>query len=712
MRPIILNRQHSETPGSIRIKRQKNHTRPPDSMYFFAVKFRTADAGSQKPPRSFSGIEAAVFVLSPLPLIFVFIDTCGIFPGTAQKIFGYSAAAATAFSAVVWHKKRALSNALMLYTIIGTVLAGIRQFVTHPSAVLLFNLLLAWFILYRLFPGRAPYHQGRQHSGIWRHRICWAAAAGGIAAILVSPSIPGSLSASGYFRPLTYILFMTVMLRYAFVIRSFVPVTLLTAAGGITVFLHATKLILHDGIVYGTIYLGVFLHFIRSLDGMHHREDRWSLVTSQPARVLLLSFLLLSAAGTMLLLLPFVTPSGRHVQLIDAAFTSVSAVCVTGLTVLDTSLDFSPFGQFVILLLIQAGGLGIMTITAVAVYAIGHRMSLQQERILTEITDSGHADLLRSITTIVKFTMIAEGAGALLLTLFFHLQNDPPAQALWRGVFTSVSAFCNAGFSLQSESLVPYRNNPFVLNTVALLIIAGGMAPATFLALPVLLKRRSIAVSAAVPLVATAVLLVSGTLMCLAFEWRGMLDGFSWAGKLDNAWFQSVTLRTAGFNSVDLSAASAPTLLFMILYMFIGGSPGGTAGGVKTAVAGVLALTFWSTVSNRRDIQAGNRRIMTETVFKAVTIVISGCIVWLCTVVMLMATQQIPVRDLVFEAMSALGTVGLSTGATAGLDEPGKTIIMIAMFAGRVGPMTLFMFLGGRQLRSGPQSPDVYIPLT
>lgn len=461
-----------------------------------------------------------------------------------------------------------------------------------------------------------------------------------------------------------------------------------------------------------SIYVLSLLSFFSDGKNQHKSEVWWAVLINQPARILIFSFLLLSVTGTVLLMLPFVFPHGQHIHLIDAAFTAVSAACVTGLTVLDTERDFTTFGQMVILLLIQLGGLGIMSITAVAVHAIGHRISMQQERILTEITDTDHADLLKSIITILKYTLFIEGAGALLLSLLFFLHDGMLLQSLWQGFFTAVSAFCNAGFSLQSDSLVPYRNHPLILNTIAFLIVSGGMAPATLFAVPLVFKRHMRSSTIRITLFTTAVLLISGTLVFLSFEWRGMLNGLSFFDKIDNAFFQSVTLRTAGFNSLNISAATGPTLLLMLLLMFIGGNPGGTAGGVKTAVAGILALTFWNTILNRKDILVGNKRIMTETVFRSVAIVIAGGIIWLCTVIMLMATQQIGARELVFEAMSALGTVGLTTGATARLDEIGKIIIMIAMFAGRVGPMTLFMLLGNDKMFAGSRNPNARITLT
>jgi trk system potassium uptake protein TrkH len=438
----------------------------------------------------------------------------------------------------------------------------------------------------------------------------------------------------------------------------------------------------------------------------------WEIFLTHPARVLVVTFLGLCVTGTLLLSLP-ASAENRAIGFIDAAFTAVSAVCVTGLIVLDTPNDFSGIGQFFILLLIQLGGLGIMGITTIALHAMGRRLSLRHERVLASMADTSHKDLVRSLVTILKFTFAAECLGAVLLSSLFYSCGDAGGQAVWRGVFTAVSAFCNAGFALQSDSLMAYHTKPLVLHTVALLIIVGGMAPATSLVIPKWLAGRQVPIPARIALTVSGVLLISGTVFILAFEWEGLLAGMPFSDKIQNAWFQSVTLRTAGFNSLDISAIANPTFLFMIAFMFIGGSPGGTAGGVKTTTMGVLAMTFFASVTNRKEVILQNRRISALTVFRAVTIVGAGALLWFGVVLMLEVTQpQISVRDLIFEATSALGTVGLSTGATGLLDEMGKIIVIIAMFCGRIGPATLFMLLNDGQTPSESRCPDAKIFLT
>ena len=443
---------------------------------------------------------------------------------------------------------------------------------------------------------------------------------------------------------------------------------------------------------------------------LEYQERWWELFLNHPARVLISTFLGLCLFGTLLLQLPWASTKG-NIALVDAVFTSVSAVCVTGLTVLDTPHDFTLLGQWFILLLIQLGGLGIMTISTVALHAMGKRLSLRQERLLTTLTETSHSDLIGSLVMIVRFTLFTEFVGAVLLTGCFLSTGDSLSLALWRGFFTSISAFCNAGFALQSDNLVSYQSNPLILHTIAGLIILGGLAPATCLMLPAWLRGRAIPLAPRIALMTTTVLLLAGTLCFLVFEWNGALSSFSFTGKLNNAWFQSVTLRTAGFNSVDISGVIAPTFMVMLSFMFIGGSPGGTAGGIKTTTIGILAMTFWASITGHNEVIAQNRRIPQSTINRAITVVSSGVLVWFSAVLALQITQQLPARDLAFEVTSALGTVGLSLGITPYLDGIGKIIIILTMFIGRIGPMTLFTLLSLNVAPADTRCPDARITL-
>lgn len=442
-----------------------------------------------------------------------------------------------------------------------------------------------------------------------------------------------------------------------------------------------------------------------------HKLASLEFLVNHPARILLTTFLALCIAGTLVLSLPMAS-ARDGVSILDAAFTAVSAVCVTGLAVLDTATDFTRFGQVCLIVMIQLGGLGIMGIATVALHAMGRRMSLKHERLMTKATGTDHHGLLQSLKTILLFTATTEAVGAFILTISFLYLGDDLAMAIWRGLFTSISAFCNAGFALQSDSLMGYQTAPFVLHTIACLIILGGLAPAVALQIPRWIQRRPVALPTRVALHTTAVLLITGMFFTLAFEWNGALASLDWIDRFHNAWFHSVTLRTAGFNAIDVAAMADPTFVVMILLMFVGGSPGGTAGGIKTNTVAILAMTFWASITHHRDIVIQNRRIPPENITRAVAILTSGLIVLFLATIMLQTTQEIPARDLIFEATSALGTVGLTSGATPQLDEIGKIIVMFSMFIGRIGAMTLFLIVSDDQEISSPHCPDENIPMT
>lgn len=440
------------------------------------------------------------------------------------------------------------------------------------------------------------------------------------------------------------------------------------------------------------------------------RLDRasWSaLVLDHPQRLLASSFLLLCAAGTVLLLLPQSATALGGISVVDAAFTAVSAVCVTGLIVLDTPKDFTSLGQIFILVLIQLGGLGIMTFSTVALGLLGRRMGLRFEGAVADLlSPEGRSRLFSATRQLVVFTAAFELAGALVLAALFHREGDTVPAALWRGVFTSISAFCNAGFALQSDNLIPYQENPWVLHTVAILIIVGGLSPAVCASLPRLLADRSASLQTKLAITATAVLLAGGFLFLLAAEWGRSLSHLGYLDRIHNAWFQSVTTRTAGFNSIDIAATTPASQLLMILWMFIGGTPGGTAGGVKTTTLAVLFLAVTATVRGRESPSAFGRAIAARTLQKAVAITavaLSGAFLALLA---LELTQTIPTMVAMFEVVSALGTVGLSVGGTGALDTVGKVIIMVCMFAGRIGTLTLFMFLSQRSFAETWRRPE------
>ncbi len=426
---------------------------------------------------------------------------------------------------------------------------------------------------------------------------------------------------------------------------------------------------------------------------------------SHPARALVATFLAICLGGALALSLP--AAATRHVSLVDALFTAVSATCVTGLAVLDTPNDLTRFGQAILLLLIQVGGLGILTFSTAAFALLGRRMSVRHEGAVADVVGAETAgDLFHTVRDVLRVTFVAEGLGAVLLTGLFLLHGDSAPTALWRGVFTAVSAFCNAGFALQSTNLVPYRSEPGVLYVIAALITAGGFAPTLILAIPTFARTGRLALQHRLALAASVILVFVPAAGLAAFEWNGALAGLSVADRLHNALFGSVTLRTAGFNTVDMEAFGPASRTLMIACMFVGGSPGSTAGGIKTTTAALLTLAVGAAIRGHDQAAAFGRRIDHASIYKAAAVVTVGIGVAGAVLLALQLTQALPFDVLLFETVSALGTVGLSLNATPRLDDVGRIVVALAMFAGRVGPLTLFLLLSEREHHVGPRLPE------
>jgi trk system potassium uptake protein TrkH len=421
----------------------------------------------------------------------------------------------------------------------------------------------------------------------------------------------------------------------------------------------------------------------------------WDLILGHPSRLMVVTFAILCAVGSILLALPRASADGVGLPLSDAAFTSVSAVCVTGLSVIDVGKVFSPLGQFFLLVLIQAGGLGIMTFSTAAMRLLGGRLSLRHEGAMAQlVSPEDRSRIFASTIRLIAFTFSVELLGALMIWLSLVTSGaEDPLSAIWSSLFTAISAFCNAGFALTTDNLVAFQQTPAILHIVALLIIMGGLSPAVVLIVPRWLSGRPVPPQARLALITTLVLLGVGFLAFLAFEWTRSLGGLDVGDRIHNAWFQSVTLRTAGFNSVDLSVTHPATLLVMLGLMLIGGSPGGTAGGFKTTTLAVLTLGLIASIRGREEINAGRRRISHRSYFKAAAVVGIFLMMAFGAVIALLLTQDMPPRVAIFETFSAIGTVGLTIGGTNQLDEVGRGIIMVCMFVGRVGPLTLLMLL-------------------
>ena len=418
-----------------------------------------------------------------------------------------------------------------------------------------------------------------------------------------------------------------------------------------------------------------------------------------PIRLLIGSFLGLILIGTLLLKLPAATPPGQPITWIDALFTAASASCVTGLTVRDTGTGFTLFGQLVILGLIQAGGLGVMTFSLFILALFRGRVSQAQRSLFEQtLAGSGRAQVWPILRLVVLFTFATEGLGALLLFVRW-LPEMGAARAAYNAVFHAVSAFCNAGFGLRPDSLTPWRGDAWVILTVSALIILGGLGFLTVYEVAQWSRRRTpLSVHSKLALVVSGALIVLGTGLIWFLESGRSFAGMGLAEQGLAAWFQSVSTRTAGFNTVDLALLSPATLFLMILLMFVGGSPGSCAGGVKTTTFGVLVLAMVTRLRGHTHVNLFRRTLGPLTVRNTLTAAVGGTMGVIPALFALLliegpqrtlAEEHFLFIDYFFETVSALGTVGLSTGITASLTPAGRLLVALLMFCGRLGPLTL-----------------------
>ncbi len=425
-----------------------------------------------------------------------------------------------------------------------------------------------------------------------------------------------------------------------------------------------------------------------------------------PAVSLLLLFTVLISVGTLLLMLPLATNDGSSTRFIDALFTATSAACVTGLVVLDTATQWSPFGQVVILVLIQLGGFGIMAGSTLLLFLFVRRRTTLRDRVLVQESLGGLQ--LGTVTSIVKrlaiFTVVCEVIGAIVLSIAFTAgpEAGPPGDPLgiWWGIFHSVSAFNNSGFDLTGgfRSLIPFVDDWIVLLTVATLLTLGGLGFA--IVGDAIAKRRwtRIALETKLVLAMSVALLLGGTALIGFTEWSNplTLGALPAEQRLLNAFFESATLRTAGFTALNTSAFIESTLFAVMALMFVGGASGSTAGGIKVNTLAVLLIAIVSTVKGQPSATAFGRRIQHAIVYRALTVVLlSFGFVFVIGLGLTLTTDATFVQTL-FEAVSAFGTVGASTGITRDLSDPARLITTFAMFVGRLGPLTLVIALAAR----------------
>lgn len=431
--------------------------------------------------------------------------------------------------------------------------------------------------------------------------------------------------------------------------------------------------------------------------------------------MLVASFAALILTGAVLLALPFASATASPVSPLDALFTATSATCVTGLVVVDTGSRFSAAGQTVVLLLIQLGGLGIMTFAIFFALLLGRRISFRDRLVIQDsLHHSPTKEIRELVGYILAFTLSVEGVGALLLWLRWR-GDFGAARAAWLGVFHAVSAFCNAGFSLFPDSLTRYRGDALVNLVVPVLIVIGGLGFLVSMELKEqatarLRGRRThpLSLQAKLVLTVTGWLLAAGFLGFLALEWRNLLAGMPLGEKLLAAWFQSVTPRTAGFNTVAYGHAASATLFFTVLLMFVGGSPGSTAGGIKTTSLGLLLGLVRARWRGRGRAMIYRRTIPHAAMDRALSVTLLSWVLISVVLMLLLVTEQgagphDPAAPrflaLLFEAVSAFGTVGLSTGLTASLTSAGKGLVILLMFVGRLGPLTVALAAGQREER-------------
>ncbi|MEC9483632.1 MAG: TrkH family potassium uptake protein [Halomonas sp.] len=416
-----------------------------------------------------------------------------------------------------------------------------------------------------------------------------------------------------------------------------------------------------------------------------------------PPLVMLSGFALLGLLGTLLLLLPMTSdiPLSWH----QAVFTATSAVTVTGLTVVDTA-QMSLFGQSVIPALIQLGGIGFMTIAALIMSSLGMRMPLQQQNMIREnLHSTSFRGLLGLVRLVILFTLTAEALGAVLLATVWV-----PAygwlQGSWISVFHAVSAFNNAGFSILPHGLAPWVANPVVNGVMSLLFIAGGLGFVVLAELAEWPRRRALSLHARIILHGTLWLAVSATVALLLLEWSnpqtlGGLDSF--VARLQAAWFQAVTPRSAGFSTIEIPARAAPATLLIRLLMFVGAGSGSTASGIKIGTFMVILLVARSFLRGSTQPAIFGRAIPEKTVFKAIAVALAGMLlIFVALFALTLVETDKSFIDLAFETVSAFGTVGLSRGITAELSVPGQLLLCVTMLLGRVGPISLGYFITTR----------------
>lgn len=424
--------------------------------------------------------------------------------------------------------------------------------------------------------------------------------------------------------------------------------------------------------------------------------------------IIMLSFLAVILVGSLLLSMPVSSASGEAVPYLDALFTATTATCVTGLVTLPTVTTWSVFGQAVILVLIQVGGLGVITMMSALMILLHKRMGIGDRLLLQDAFNlNSLSGIVRFVKRVLLGTFLVEGIGALLYMIVFVPEFG--LRGIWIGVFTSVSAFCNAGIDIIAEdSLCSYATNPIINIVTSLLIILGGIGYIVWWDVMGLgkgtagKKRRrfqNLSLHSKIAIVTTLLLIFGGALLIFLFEYDNPLTigNLSVFDKIQVSLFQSVTTRTAGFATVPQQNLTNATSILCLLLMFIGGSPVGTAGGIKTVTVAVLVVSALATIQNKQDVSLFNRNISKQAVNKAVAVAVMSFAIMFTSTVLLSAVSDADALDVLFETVSATATVGLTRDLTPYLNGAGKAVIIGTMYLGRVGPISLALALNSRK---------------
>ena len=652
-------------------------------------------------PANIPALRGTLTTLSPVPLILLarFQPRVMELSSTWDLAwFGGTLASCAALAAAAWvmGKVPSLGRLMAAAGVVGACNVALGGLLGSPGSALAI-LLVCGALLAAIFPGQGrpiepslPSAQRRARGAAWAGLGVW---------------VFGLLGAepSNGFWPQMAVMVLTAGFGLHWLVRCrpsrsrmrwFVGAVLVSALATLAARGHPTGMLATLGLIPISLLWNT-RHFDQDDDSFY---DLLELVLTDPARAIVASFLVLIVGGGTLLSLPTSGVSADAVRGIDAFFLATSAACVTGLSTVDVSKQLSGLGLVTLLLLIQLGGLAILTFSTAALSALGGRITARFEA--SSVGFRGIANrygLAESLRTVLAVTFISEFVGAVALTLTFAQLGDSWPMALWRGVFHAISAYCNAGFTLQSTNLVAYQSDPVVLYIVGGLSVVGGLGPAVIVGLPALLRRDQGSLQIRIVVLMTAILIAAPALFIGALEWGNALAGLPWTDRVHNAILQSLSLRSAGFSSIALDSLQPGTVLWMCAVMFIGGGPGSTAGGVKVTTFAILVLGVVAAMRGRDYVEVFGRRLPHNMMYKAAAIATMGVLSVFCGLLAILVTQDMPFRVALFEVTSALGTVGLSLGGTHLLDEVGKLIIMACMFAGRIGPLTLFILLSELQ---------------